>query len=117
LDALYTNNIGAGLQPTYGVGSERTRNQLQSYLGRVNYNLLQKYLLTFTFRAVGSSRFGESNKFGFFPSAAIGLHIKDEAFLKYVSFLLNLKIRTSYGLTGNQRSEEHTSELQSREKS
>ncbi len=102
LDALYTNNIGAGLQPTFGVGSERTRNQLQSYLGRVNYNLLQKYLLTFTFRADGSSRFGASNKFGFFPSAAIGWHLKDEAFLKDVSFLSDLKLRTSYGLTGNQ---------------
>lgn len=102
LDALLTDNIGAGAQPTFTVGTGRQRNQLQSYLGRVNYGLLDKYLLTVSFRADGSSRFGENNKFGFFPSAALGWRISDESFLSQSNTISDLKLRASYGITGNQ---------------
>lgn len=102
LDALLTDNLGAGSQPTFTVGTGRNKNQLLSYLGRVNYSLLNKYLLTVSFRADGSSRFGENNKFGFFPSAAVGWRIHQEDFLQDVNYLSELKLRASYGLTGNQ---------------
>lgn len=101
-DALLTNNLVAGARTTFDVGSGRNQNQLQSYLGRLNYNLLDKYLLTASFRADGSSRFGQNNKFGFFPSVALGWRIKEENFLKAVTVLSDLKLRGSYGLTGNQ---------------
>lgn len=101
-DALLTNNLAAGTRSSFGVSTDRSQNQLLSYLGRVNYNLLDKYLLTASFRADGSSRFGENNKFGFFPSVALGWKIKEESFLKNLNVLTDLKLRGSYGLTGNQ---------------
>ncbi|TRX59602.1 TonB-dependent receptor [Fulvivirga sp. M361] len=76
--------------------------QLQSFLGRVNYNLMEKYLFTVSARMDGSSKFGEGNKYGFFPSFAAAWRIKDEAFLENVSFLTDLKIRTGYGIVGNE---------------
>lgn len=102
LDALQTDNLSAGAQSTFSLGSGRTKNQLLSYLGRVNYNLLDKYLLTASFRADGSSRFGVNKKYGFFPSVALGWRIKDEIFLKNINTVTDLKLRASYGLTGNQ---------------
>lgn len=102
LDALGTDNLAAGAQSTFSLGSGRTKNQLLSYLGRLNYNLLDKYLLTASIRADGSSRFGENKKYGIFPSVALGWRIKDELFLKNVNALTDLKLRASYGVTGNQ---------------
>jgi len=102
LDALLTDNLAAGSQSTYSLGSGHTKNQLLSYLGRVNYNLYDKYLLTASVRADGSSRFGDNNKYGIFPSVALGWRLKDEVFLKNVNTITDLKFRASYGLTGNQ---------------
>jgi TonB-linked SusC/RagA family outer membrane protein len=75
---------------------------LLSYMGRVNYDYKGKYLLTASVRADGSSRFGENNKFGFFPSAAFGWNMHQEEFLKNSSFVDQLKFRVSYGSIGNQ---------------
>ena len=75
---------------------------LLSYMARVNYDYKGKYLLTASARADGSSRFGENNKFGFFPSAAFGWNIHQEEFLKNSSFIDQLKFRVSYGSIGNQ---------------
>ncbi|MBS4072111.1 MAG: TonB-dependent receptor [Algoriphagus sp.] len=75
---------------------------LLSYMGRVNYDYKGKYLLTASARADGSSRFGENNKFGFFPSAAFGWNMHQEEFLKNSSFVDQLKFRVSYGSIGNQ---------------
>ena len=75
---------------------------LQSFIGRVNYGLNGKYLFTFTARADGSSRFGENNQWGFFPSGAIAWRISDESFMQNLDLFSNLKLRASYGLTGNQ---------------
>jgi TonB-linked SusC/RagA family outer membrane protein len=102
LDALLTDNLGAGSQTTFTLGSGRTKNQLLSYLGRVNYNLYDKYLLTASIRADGSSRFGDNQKYGIFPSVALGWRLKDEIFLKDFNTITDLKFRASYGLTGNQ---------------
>ncbi len=72
-----------------------------SYLGRVNYAYRDRYLLTATFRSDGSSRFGPRNRFAFFPSVAAGWRISEEDFLKDYRFISNLKVRASYGRSGN----------------
>jgi TonB-linked SusC/RagA family outer membrane protein len=77
-------------------------NELQSYFGRINYAFDGKYLLTASLRADGSTRFGENNKYGYFPSAAAGWNISEENFLKGSSVVNNLKLRASWGQTGNQ---------------
>jgi TonB-linked SusC/RagA family outer membrane protein len=74
---------------------------LISYLARFNYNYDSKYYVTASVRADGSSRFGMDNKYGYFPSAAFAWRISQEKFLKDVSFISDMKIRTSYGETGN----------------
>lgn len=81
--------------------SASTPNRLLSYFGRANYSLLGKYLFSATFRADGSSRFAPSNRWGYFPAAAIGWRVSDEQFLKDVSWIYNLKARLSYGSVGN----------------
>lgn len=74
---------------------------LISYLARLNYSYADKYLFTATFRRDGSSRFGTDNKWGFFPSVSLGWRISEENFLKNAGWLSELRLRTSYGLTGN----------------
>ncbi len=75
-----------------------------SFLGRVNYNYSGKYFTTVNFRADGSSRFGENNKFGYFPSFSLGWKISEEAFLQNVGWLNNLMLRGGWGSLGNQSS-------------
>jgi TonB-linked SusC/RagA family outer membrane protein len=99
-DFFTFNNLGAGATLP-GVGSGASRFAFNSYFGRVNYTLMDKYLFTVTGRADGSSKFGENHKFAFFPSAALAWKVSDEEFLKANPIISNLKIRTSYGLTGN----------------
>lgn len=79
-----------------------TENYLVSFFGRVNYTLLDRYLLTFTLRNDGSSRFNKDNRWGIFPSAALAWRINEEAFLKDVRWLDDLKLRLGYGVTGQQ---------------
>ena len=67
----------------------------------MNYSFNNRYYLTASIRADGSSRFGDENKWGFFPSAAVAWRVSDEAFMKNVKFISNLKLRASYGITGN----------------
>jgi len=99
-DFFEYNNLGAGTE-NIGVGSSAQREALNSYFGRINYNLLGKYLFTVTGRADGSSKFGDNNKFSFFPSAAVAWRISDENFLAENETISNLKLRASYGITGN----------------
>ena len=72
-----------------------------SYLARANYSYKGKYLLTATYRTDGSSRFGTNKKYGEFPSAAVGWNVSEESFMKSIKWINNLKIRGSYGRTGN----------------
>lgn len=81
--------------------SKSPRNMLISYLGRMNYNLMDKYLITLTMRADGSSKFAEGNKWGFFPSAAIAWKLNNETFFNSEK-INELKIRASIGQVGNQ---------------
>lgn len=84
-----------------GNESYKTENRLASVYGRINYKLINRYLLTFTLRNDGSSRFGENNKWGLFPSGAIAWNITEEDFMN-VKSISNLKLRLGYGVTGNQ---------------
>ncbi len=76
--------------------------ELQSFFGRVNYSYDDKYLFTATMRADGSSRFGENNKYGYFPSVALGWNINNEDFMANNTLFSNLKLRASWGQAGNQ---------------
>jgi len=94
------NNLGSGSK-SISVGSSRNRSAFNSYFGRINYAYKDKYLVTLTGRADGSSKFGENHKYAFFPSAALAWNVSNEDFLKGNKTISNLKIRTSYGLSGN----------------
>jgi TonB-linked SusC/RagA family outer membrane protein len=99
-DYFQYNNLGAGTD-NLAVGSSADREALNSYFGRLNYNFMKKYLFTVTARADGSSKFGDNNKFSLFPSAAFAWRTSDENFLVDSKVISNLKLRTSYGVTGN----------------
>jgi iron complex outermembrane receptor protein len=103
-----------GIEPRYnpGLGQQldlannrpsgsAQENELQSFFGRVTYQYKGKYMITGTVRADGSSKFGENNKYGTFPSFAAGWRISDESFIGW-STLSNLKLRAGWGQTGNQ---------------
>ncbi|WP_057936587.1 SusC/RagA family TonB-linked outer membrane protein [Algoriphagus resistens] len=100
-DVLEENSLGSG--STYNQpSSSKTEWSLVSYLGRINYNLKEKYLLSLNGRIDGSSRFGENNKYAFFPSGALAWRASEEEFIKNMGAFSNLKARVSYGITGNQ---------------
>lgn len=100
-DAFLYNNIGVANQEKYSIGSYRSKEVLASYFGRINYNFLDRYLLTMNLRYDGSDKFGKNNKWGFFPSASVGWRVSEEEFMKEFEQLSNLKVRISYGQTGN----------------
>ncbi len=77
-------------------------NALVSYFGRVNYSFDDKYMLSATFRADGSSRFGTNNRFGYFPSVSAGWNISEESFMEDTQWLNQLKLRASWGQNGNE---------------
>lgn len=93
---LMSTTVNSGFSSNVG-----TPNRLNSYFGRINYSYLGRYLITGTFRADGSSRFAPSHRWGYFPAGAVAWRVSDEAFLKDVSWLNNLKVRVSYGEVGN----------------
>lgn len=86
---------------TSGVTSYYYSESLMSMLGRLNYAYKGKYMATFSLRSDGSSKFAEGNKWGIFPSGSLGWRVSEETFLKNNETISNLKIRGSYGLTGN----------------
>lgn len=100
IEPRYQDQTSSATFPTT-VNAGAVRNELQSYFGRVNYAFASKYLVTGTLRADGSSKFGENNKYGYFPSFALGWNVTNEGFMAN-SFFNNLKVRASYGVTGNQ---------------
>ncbi len=94
-------NEGSASLPL-GVGSNLIQWTINSYMGRVNYDYKDKYLVTATLRRDGSSRFGENTKYGNFPGIALGWNINNEPFLKNASWIDLLKLRVSRGSVGNQ---------------
>ncbi|MFO7847861.1 MAG: SusC/RagA family TonB-linked outer membrane protein [Balneolaceae bacterium] len=100
IEPRYQDQISTSNRPT-NFNSSAEENKLQSFFGRANYSYDSKYLLTATIRADGSSKFGENNKYGYFPSFALGWNIDRESFFN-ISIVDNLKLRASWGQTGNQ---------------
>ena len=90
-----------GTQQDYVLSSSLTESSMLSYFARLNYKLLDKYLLTATLRADGSSVLAKGNQWGYFPSVAVAWRMKDESFLANVDEVSDLKLRLSYGLSGN----------------
>lgn len=88
--------------PQVNVSSESEAAQA-SFLGRINYTLKSKYLFTASFRADGSSKFADGNKWGYFPSGGIAWRIGEEKFMKNIPVISDAKLRVSYGVTGNNR--------------
>ncbi|SKC43516.1 SusC/RagA family TonB-linked outer membrane protein [Ohtaekwangia koreensis] len=100
-DILENNNLGSA-QQTNTSTSNVTHSALRSYIGRINYDLDGKYLVTLTTRIDGSSRFGKGNKNSLFPSGSFAWRIANEPFMADIRQVSDLKIRASYGITGNQ---------------
>ena len=92
----------AGTVKSYDTSRYKGQIYLVSWYGRANYSLLDRYLLTFTARYDGSSRFSDGHRWGFFPSAAFAWRVKDESFLKNVDAISDLKLRLGWGKTGQQ---------------
>ena len=80
----------------------RGSSALNSYFGRVNYNFDDRYYVTATLRADGSSNFGPENRWGYFPSYALAWRISNESFMESLDFISNMRVRASYGVIGNQ---------------
>ncbi|MEN8250374.1 MAG: TonB-dependent receptor [Bacteroidota bacterium] len=102
---LATETVGydnLALNASQAISSHWSRWALRSYFGRVTYSLKDRYLLTATYRMDGSSKFNESNKYSAFPSFSAGWRISEEQFMKDLNAFDNLKLRGSWGITGNQ---------------
>jgi TonB-linked SusC/RagA family outer membrane protein len=100
-DLLGADNLGSG-----SIINTPTTNTLDwslvSYIGRINYSFRNRYLVTLTGRADGSSKFGDNNKYGFFPSGSVAWKLSEEDFIKNLNAFDELKLRVSYGKIGNQ---------------
>ena len=101
-ETLGNENLQAGNPERYRISNGLSESQLVSGLMRLNYGYDNRYLATFTFRADGSSKFGAGNKWAYFPSGAVSWNAHNESFLKDVEWLDVLKLRASYGISGNQ---------------
>lgn len=100
-DNLEEFNGGGVVDPAVSGGA--FEEAYQSFFGRINYDYRGKYLAEFNLRRDGSSKFNSNNRYGNFPSASVGWRLSEEAFLRNVNFLTNLKLRASWGISGNDR--------------
>lgn len=101
-EALGNENMSAGNPETNSVSNGYAKSKMLSWMARVNYSLMDRYLATFTARADGSSKFGDNNKWAFFPSGALSWKAHEESFVKDWKVFDELKLRLSYGISGNQ---------------
>lgn len=101
IEPKFQDQISSETLPTT-LNSVATKNELQSFFARVQYAYDSKYLLTATMRADGSSKFGKNNKYGYFPSIGVGWNLHQENFMADNTLFTNLKLRASWGQTGNQ---------------
>ncbi len=99
-DNLRNENLNSAANKV--INNNLYRSALHSWFGRANYTLQDKYLFTVTARADGSTKFGANNKWAFFPSGAVAWKINEEEFIRSLGIFSELKLRASYGLTGNQ---------------
>ena len=106
------NNLGTLLSITRNdVGSYKGMSRLIGFFGRVQYNYDSKYFVSASIRRDGSTKFGENNKWGWFPTAAVGWTLTREPFLDNIYWLDNLKVRASYGISGNQNIGEYNGQM------
>ncbi|MCW3106185.1 MAG: SusC/RagA family TonB-linked outer membrane protein [Segetibacter sp.] len=99
----YYDYLNYSTQTSRGIATYASPTQeLQSFFARAIVNYKDKYLITGTFRADGSTKFGKNNKYGYFPSVGLAWNASSEDFLKHNTFINNLKVRVSWGKTGNQ---------------
>ena len=97
-----TSYKNMGLASVQRITNESVSESLQSFLGRVNYSLFDRFLFTASIRADGSSKFQEDNRWGYFPSGSVAWRMSEEGFIQQIGWINNLKIRASYGQTGSQ---------------
>ena len=102
VEDLNSNFLGGGNPALNVINSYKQEYKLISFLGRAAYNYDQKYYATVSFRRDGSSKFGANNRWGNFPSASIAWRIKEEKFMRNISWLNELKINAGIGVVGNQ---------------
>ena len=96
-----TTNEALGIAINRTVSSTKSKSTLLSYMGRINYGYKNKYFVDLTARYDGASKFGENNKFGFFPAVSAAWRVIEESFMQEQELVSDLKLRGSYGLTGN----------------
>ncbi|GGB97883.1 SusC/RagA family TonB-linked outer membrane protein [Dyadobacter sediminis] len=96
-----TRNEALQLALNRTISSSRNMQRLDSYMGRINYGFKDRYFIDVTARVDGSSKFGANHKYGFFPAVSAAWRIIEEPFMKDVSWLSDMKVRGSYGITGN----------------
>ncbi|MES2107277.1 MAG: TonB-dependent receptor [Bacteroidota bacterium] len=101
-DAFLYYNLSAG-STANGYGSYKAQSTLTDYFGRLNYSFDDKLLATFTLRYDGSSKFGPNSRYGLFPSGALAYKLTNEGFIRNLNTFSDLKVRVSYGVTGNDR--------------
>jgi len=102
IETLGSNDLGQGTVAVIPKSSsDRNPYTMASFLGRINYNISDRYLMTFTMRADGSSRFGPKNKWGYFPSIATAWRICEEPLIKELNVFDNFKLRVNWGMSGN----------------
>lgn len=104
-DVFLYNNIAAGSYFREGkgeMGSYKEGSTLIALFGRVMYNFNERFLATASLRREGSSKFGENNKWGWFPAVSFGWRMDQESFIQNINWIDNLKFRVGYGVTGNQ---------------
>ena len=102
---LATSSVGydnLSLNANQAIESGYNQSSLRSFIGRINYTLLDRYLVTATMRADGSSKFQGDNQYGYFPSVGVGWKVSEEGFMQNLNALDEVKLRASYGVTGNQ---------------
>lgn len=105
-ESLSSNALGANGVPTAGfrqVGTDIQESRLISFFTRANYSIADKYLFSASIRRDGSSRFGASNQWGWFPAVSAAWRLSDESFMRGMSWLSDLKLRASWGVNGNQQ--------------
>lgn len=101
-DNLGNNNLGLGAVPSK-VESGYSEKMLLSFFARANYSYNNRYLLTATVRADGSTVFSQKNKWGFFPSFSAAWRVSEEEFMKDLDWMSNFKVRFGWGVVGNDR--------------
>lgn len=108
-DDIGLNDLSLGATPGTPKSGVNYDNKLLSFFGRINYNYKDKYLLSASLRADGSSKFGENNKWGFFPAVSAAWRMIDEEFIKQLDMFSDLKLRIGYGTAGNNRIDSYAS--------